>query len=151
MAETKYTAQDSPETLLSTELNSLGSGSNKVTSSAVSNDAAAERKLFADFELYLNTAGSARDNDAYVSMYFLIEVDGTNYTFGGDSTDPPASAWVGNFMLDATGVTTARYSHLRQIPLPACDFKVLLINNTGQSFNASGNTLKMSRYGVQSV
>lgn len=146
MATIKYEAPASISTILSTELNSLADGGNKL-SAALSNDAAGELYLYADFELYLSTQGSARASDARVDIYILIETDGSNYTYGGDSQDPPENSWVGSMLFDAT--TTARYNHLRGIQLPPTDFKVLLINETGQALASTGNTLKWTKYNLQ--
>jgi len=148
MTTIKYEAPASTTTLLSTELNSLGDGANKL-SAAISNDAAGELYLYMDLELYIATQGATRGADARVDIYILEELDGSNYTYGGDSQDPPENAWVASFLFDAA--TTARYNHVRGIPIPPTDFKVLVINETGQAFASSGNTLKYSRYNLQSA
>lgn len=148
MATIKYEAPASTSTILTTELNSLGDGANKL-SSAISNDAAGELYLYMDIEIYVATQASARAADARVDVYILEELDGSNYTYGGDSDDPPDNAWVGAFIFDAA--TTARYNHLRGIPLPPTDFKILIINETGQAFASSGNTLKIAKYNLQAA
>ncbi len=147
MATIKWKAPGSTTTILTTELNSLGAGSNKL-SAALSNDAAGELDLFADFELFVSTT-SARAAGSYFALYILEELDGTNYGFGGDSLDPPASAWVGNFPIDAA--TATRYIHLREVPLPPTDFKVLIINNMDVAMAATANTLKFARYNYESA
>jgi hypothetical protein len=147
MATIKLEAPASQASILTTELNSLADGGNK-TSSALSNDAAGELYLYADFELYIAAQGSNRADDARVDLYILVEQDASNYTYGGDSLDPPDNAYVGTFLFDVA--TAARYNHIRGIPLPPTDFKVLLINETGQAFASSGNTLKWIKYNLQS-
>lgn len=146
MTITKWSATTSPESILTTELNSLANGATKL-SAAVSNDDAAERNLYADFEFTIAAQGSARANDAHVQLYLLPSIDGTNFTYGDDSTTPPASALVGSFILDAS--TSARVVHLRGVELPPEDFKLLVYNNTGQALAASGNTLKLFRYNLE--
>ena len=144
----KWNAPDSPETILTTELNGITNGSNKL-SAALSNDAAAELDLYADFELYLSTQGTNRAVGAHVSVYILTEMDASNYTYGSDSLDPPSNALVGMIQFDS-GSLVARYSHLRGVELPPTDFKVLVQNNTGQTLAATLNVLKMVRYNMQS-
>jgi len=146
MAVYQWNTPDATETIMTTELDGLADEGNAI-SSAISNDAATELDLFADFELYVATQAAARSAGAHVAMYILIELDGTNYTYGDATTDPPASAFVGSFPLDASA--NPRYVHLRGVRLPPTDFKVLLINKTGQALAASGNTLKMARYNIQ--
>jgi len=149
MAVIRLNTPDSPETIMTTELNSLADGSNAITGTAISNNATDELDMYADFELLVATQGSARDAQARVEMYVLITLDGTNYTYGGASLDPPANAFVGSFLYDAA--TNARYGHIRGVPLPPRDFHILLINETGQALASSGNILKMSRYNLQST
>lgn len=138
----KYTTLDASADVLTTALNSLANGANKITGTALSNNAAAERDLLAKFRLTLAAQGSARSTGAFVAMYILPEQDGI-YAYGGDSLDPAPEHKVWTFNFDAT--TTARENVSPLINLPTGDFHVLLINETGQAFAASGNTLKYSR------
>ena len=143
----KWNAPDSSEIVLNTELNALADGSNKITSSAVSNDQAGELDMFGDFQLYLATQGSARSATAHVKLYLLPGIDG-DFAYGGDSLDPAVEMLVGSFSFDAA--VTARYAHLRGILLPPMDFYGLVINETGQVLAATLNVLTLQRYNVQS-
>lgn len=147
MATIKLEAHTAASDILTTELNTLADGANKL-SAALSNDAAGELYLYADFELFVSTQGSARSSDARVDLYILVEQDTTNYTYGGDSVDPPRNSWVGSFLFDAA--VTARYNHIRGVALPPTDFKVLLINETGQALAATLNVLQWIKYNLQS-
>ena len=145
MGTTKWEAPASTSTILTTELNSLGDGANKL-SGAISNDGASELYLYGDLELYIATT-STRASDARVEVYILIELDGSNYSYGGDSQDPAPSMHVGDFQFDAA--TAARYAHIRGVMLPPTDFKILLINEMGVAMASSGNTLKLAKYNLQ--
>lgn len=134
-----FSEPSSATTYLSTELNSLADGANKL-GAKIDNEADGENEMFIDVEFSIATQGSARDAGAYVALYLLESVDGTNFTYGSDSVDPPASALIDVFLLDAA--TTARYVCLTNLQLPPLDFKLLLMNETGQAFASSGNTLK---------
>lgn len=146
MGTTKWEAPSGPSTILTTELNTLTDGS-LLLSGVVSNDQSGELYMFADFEFYIATQGSARDTDARMELYLLSTVDGSNYQFGDGSTYPPPASHVGDFQLD--NVVTARYVIVRGVRLPPEDFKLLLINETGENLASSGNTLKMIKYNIQ--
>jgi hypothetical protein len=130
------------------QMDVLADGANAITTTPVSNDAAAELDLYGDFQLYLNaqTAG-VRETGAYIPVYILPEIDG-NYAYGGSTLDPDPGLQVGMFSPDS-GTTGARYLHMRQIELPPTDFHVLLMNETNRTFR-DANVLKLVRYNLQS-
>lgn len=148
MATIKHKAKESASTVMTTELNSLADDAMAITSTAVSNDAAAELHLFGDFRLYLAAQGSARASDANVQMWILPEVDGT-YPYGSASLEPQPELVVGSFTFDAA--TNARYAVLRDIPLPPSDYHIILKNNSGQALASSGNTLVVEAHDVESA
>ena len=147
MATIKYEAPTSVATLLSTELNGLANGANKITA-AISNDAAGELYLYADFELVIASTAS-RSSPTRVDMYILIELDGSNYSEGSDTVDPAENMWVGSFI--ALPGTLSNGLHIRGVELPPTDFKVLLVNNLGVAMAATLNTLKWAKYNLQSI
>lgn len=137
----KWSALSSITSYLSTDLNSLASGA-QFLGAAIDNDTT--RAQFMALELNLAAQGSARSAGAWVGVYLLASIDGTNFTYGSSSVDAPPSTLVARFALDAS--TTARYVVVVDVPLPATDFKLLLENNTGQAFAASGTTLRYVTY-----
>jgi len=147
MATLRWAARAGEENVLTTELNSLANGANKITTSPVANDVSPY--MYGDFELSVAVQGSARSSGAYCSLYLIPTLDDTNYAFGGDSLDPSANHLVGSFQYDAA--TNARVDIIRGVLLPNSKFHVLVMNDTGQAFASSGNTLTMRRYNTESV
>lgn len=145
MTTIKHKAPAATELLLYTELADLPDGESK--SADVSNDAAGELYLWADFELRTTTAPS-RGYQGRADLYILPKIDGSNYSYGGDTVTPSISNLVGSFWLWEFGY--AKVLHLRGIRLPPSDFRVLLRNMNGQGGDFSSvNTLKMARYNLQ--
>jgi len=148
MTTIKHQAKEAVENVMTTELNALASGSLAITASPLSNDAAAELELYADFQLYLATQSLARSSGANVTMWILPEVDGT-YPYGSASLEPQAGLIIGSFSLDAA--VTARYAVMRDVPLPPSDFHIVVKNNTGQALAATLNTIVMERHSIEST
>ena len=148
MTTVKWTDKVSAETVMTTELNSLANDDRNITATAVSNDGAGEKHLYANFRLYLATQGSARSAGANVQLFILPEVDGT-YPYGDDTLDPDTGLLRGAFGFDAA--TTARYAVMEMVPIGPNDFHIVLKNNTGQALASSGNTLVMERYSLEAV
>lgn len=146
MAETRY-KPESIATVLTTELNSLASGSRKL-SGAISNDGATELNFWDDVELVV-TFGTAPSVGEVVSLYLIPAADNSNFADGSDSVDPPATSFVGSFPLRA--VTSAQRLVVRGVQLPPTEFKYLIKNETSQAFASSGNTLKRVPYRTQST
>jgi hypothetical protein len=137
-------------TVMSTELNSLGSSSGKAISSAQVNDDTQTQPtldLFADIELKV-TFASAPTAGTVIELYVLPSIDGgTTYPDGSTSVAPQTSLYVGGFAVRA--VTTAQVMVIRGVALPPGYFKMLVQNTTNQAFPASGSTLRMNSYQLQ--
>ena len=94
----------------------------------------------ADFELVI-TYGSAPTANTVLECWILAEIDGTNYEDGSTSSAP---ARMPDFWFTLKAVTTTQRQIWKSVPLPAGNFKVLMIAaTTGQTSSSSGNTLKM--------
>ena len=137
--ESKWEAPASIQTYLTTELNSLADGANKL-GAKIDNVADGENEMFLNLELSIAAQASARASDARVEVFILYSIDDTNFDMGDDSTDPRPDALATVLLLDAA--TTARYRVAVNLPIAPLDCKILVINETGQAFAASGNTLK---------
>ena len=120
--------------ILTTELNTLASGSASAASAAVDNTSNLD--LYVDLTLTVAAQGSSRSSGATVAVYLIMALDGTNY----DDTNATTAELVAVFPLDAA--TTARQSTRRDIPGPPGLFKFFVVNSTGQAFAGSGNILE---------
>lgn len=144
----KYTTPVAPATVLTTEMNSLASGSLSTLSAAQSNDQSGEFYTVADAEIYIAAQGTNRAAGASVSIYVFPTVDGTNYP---DTTDECLdNYYAGSRALDDAALA-ARRLVIEGIRLPNSDFKIALKNDTGQALAASGNTVKLARYSFADV
>lgn len=127
-------------TVLSTELNSLANGSAAALSSAIDNASNLDR--YAWFELNV-TFGSNPTADSVCEIYVVyLNTDASNYgdySTTGPVVDPSTMAAV--CVLRAATAAQRRVSGV--VLLRARSFKVGLVNRSGQSFPASGSTLKL--------
>ena len=144
----KHSALSSAQTLLTTALDSLANAAISAASTAFANSGSANRHLFGTFELVVSF-GTAPSAGKTVDLYLLPTLDGTNFVDGGGSAAPGGASYVGSFVV--RGVTGAQRLALPNLPLPATDFKALLINNAGQTFAASGNTLKLVAHSYETA
>lgn len=124
-------------TYLSTELNSLADGANKLGGSI---DNSTNKYLFHDLEISLASAAFGTTADPHIKIYLLPSVDGTNYADGSDSNDPTDTNYV--YVAALRGATAAQYQIIRDVNLPNGLFKYLFMSEAGVALGASGNTLK---------
>ena len=129
---------------LSTDLNTLADSTSDTTGfSAVGAEIANATSLnrFLALELVLAAQGAARSAGGFVAVYINFAADGSTYD---DTSNKAFGEMIAYFPLDAA--TTARRLTKRDIPIPPVDFKLLVLNDTGQAFASSGNTLKYITY-----
>lgn len=131
-------------TVITTGLNALADEGNALSSEI---DNTASLFLFDDVEFFHGTLGYAPADGAVIALYIVQALDGTNYEDGNASIDPPASNLVGVFNIRSA--TSAQRHVLRQIPIPPFKFKYVVINETGGTLPATGNTLKRIPYRYQ--
>jgi hypothetical protein len=124
---------------LTTDLNSIADGVSVI-------GAAIDCQLYTNMVVALQLAeqGIARSSGAYVSLYAIPSIDGTNYSYGSASLMPSSTHRIRSFELDAT--VTARYVISPSITLLPGYYKLLVTNKTGQAFAASGNKLSYGIY-----
>jgi hypothetical protein len=123
----------------------IGTGLNSLANNArvVSGTMTVTREQYADAEL-LVTFPVTPSTNGYVSLYVMPTLDGTNFADGDATLGPAANMQVGTFAPQAS--TSAQRLVIRQIVLPAVNYRWLLWNRAGQAFAASGNTLRTRTY-----
>lgn len=141
--------------IVTTELNSLADDTAAVISTALSNDASDERDLLADFLIVIAEQGSARAADATISLLMVPEV---NSVYGDTSTLKTATNYIAR-TADGTAVTltldaavSGRSMTVAAVQLPNANYKVGLLNATGQALASSGNSIfKSGNYTTDNV
>lgn len=116
-------------------IHSLGNGG-FATLAEYDASAAGELNFVCDIELVLKTA-AAPTAGAICELYFLMALDGTNFT---DTDGPPANVFATSWVLVA--VDNKRYT-ARDVVLPACKLKGYFRNVSGQATSASGTSVKI--------
>lgn len=142
----KYTERMTGSSIVTTELNSLANDVAVLISTALSNDASDERNLLADFMIVIATQGAARDGGA-ITLLIVPEV---NSTYGDVATVKTAlihaarqdDGTLCSFVLDSA--VTARTITVSNVKLPNANFKVGLLNESGQALAATGNSIWMT-------
>lgn len=132
-----------PVSVMTTELNGLANGA-AALSAAIENGT--ELDLYADWELTV-TFGSAPSANGKIDLYMARTLDEVNYEDGGAGPILPQNGHLGSFLVRA--VTTAQrlvVPHPPHLFLPPKDFKVLIVNDSGQAFPASGTVLRALFY-----
>jgi hypothetical protein len=134
-------------TLMSTELNSLASSATAGAISSVGGGVfnntvgggGFDGYLYGQLELNLGAPGGTLTANTAANVWFLSTVDGTNYEDGSASVIP---AHAPDVVFPVRAVSTAQRIARRCI-LPQGNFMVLIQQATGQTWAASGNTLKV--------
>lgn len=129
-------------TVLSTGLNSLGNNTMSAASAAIANQTNLD--IYCDLEV--NLASLSPTAGAYVAIYILEAVDGTNYPAQSDADLRLTSSQLLCVVPIGTTASTAQRVAVRNLVIPPGTFELKLDNQTGVSLNASGNTVKINTY-----
>ena len=137
--------------LMTTELNSLASGSVAVSSvggaSGIFSNANTGQVIWSPMMLTLGSTAGAFQTGGNLSCWFLQSLDGI--TFENSSVAPPRAPDA-VFPVPATALSsTATFLSQGLVRVPALKFKVLCQNNSGQSFNANGNAVVLAPTALQ--
>lgn len=145
MATIKQLNYETITSVMTTELNSLANNTRAISSAKGADATAAD--LLGDWELVV-TYGTNPTVDTLIDLYLIRSADGTNYQDGDASIRPTTNSYAGSFQVRA--VTTAQRLIIPDVPMPPGLYKAVIYNNgTGQTFAASGNTLKVRTHNRQ--
>lgn len=148
MAVLRYDDSSAPVTLLSTELNGLTSGSRALSDP---HDNTSDLDIYADFELVVAYSVAPSAGAKTCELYIVPTIDGENYATASTLLNPQRFLMVGVFESVAPSVTTPERLILTQITIPPRNFRVLIRNQSGQNWAATGNTLRMRKYKLESL
>lgn len=142
----KWNTPGSIVTPLSSVLTNLSSGSIATSSTPINN--ATNLDIYADIEVVLSSTGTFAAG-AYVSIYALEAIDGTNFP-AQTAADLRLTS---NQLLVAIPIGTTAGSTqrvvARNVVLPPATFQVVLDNQTGVTLNSGGgNTVRFLSYDV---
>lgn len=141
MAASAQFVRGAIQSALDTGLNSLANNSLAI-SSLITPDLTAP--LYVEVEAVFTYASDA--SAGALSVWFIREIDGTNYSDGGASTTPTN---VPDLQFRPSSSTSAQRI-IQSAGCPPGNFKILLKNDaTGYAMAASGNTIKLRFYTVQ--
>lgn len=131
-------------TVLSTGLNSLSNNTMSAASSAIANQTNLD--IYCDIEV--NLAALSPSASAYVALYILEALDGSNYPAQSDADLRLTTTQL--LCVVPIGVTssTAQRVAIRNVVIPPGSFELKLDNQTGVALASSGNTVKIVTYDV---
>lgn len=140
----KWNAPSGTVTVLSTGLNSLGNNTMSAASSNIANQTNLD--MYVDIEVLL--ASLSPSAGAYVALYILESIDGTNFPAQSDADlRLTTTQLLCSIPIGTTGATAQRVA-VRNVVIPPGLFQIKLDNQTGVSLNASGNTVKFNAYDI---
>lgn len=125
-----------------TSMNALASGSYAL-GGAINNtptDGSVVSYDLADLTITLSSAVTVGSGAPYLSVYILPAVDGTNYPTppGGSAAAAPANLLVGTYQ--AVPSTSTSTLVVANIPIPPCNFKVMIQNLLGVTLPATNTS-----------
>ena len=142
MAELRWTAYDTLQSYLTTELTGVVNNANKLGAAIDFTTAGSDRKPYLDVEFYLASTDLSGQTNPAIYLWLLARTDGTNFEDGSDSVDPARQPNMIIPFREFNGVQRVSARFLRTTPDQG---KILVENRTGVTIVA-GATLKYRMY-----
>ena len=141
MGETTWTSRSTTSDLLTTELNSLADDG--TTISTVEFDNSSNLDLLCDVEFNLADVNLSASVNPAIYVWFINNLSGQE---DGNGSIVPARA--PDVTIPLREVNAAQRVAIARIPCPNISFDTVAQNKAGAALAASGNTLKITTYGV---
>lgn len=132
--------------VLTTELNSLANAGYSALGTAYDNSSG----LYLYGMLLINLASLTPAAGGYLTLFMSAALDGTNYDDVPSSTNPsyhlivsPPVTLISGAAATKRAMTNGLSWGIPGIPLPAANLKFALLNSSGVSLGASGNTVAL--------
>lgn len=137
-------ARQTAYALLTTELNALATANGSAFGPEIDN--LTNKWQLGDLNLKLASSSLAFTAASYLSVYFVITADGTNYPkyTSGASWKLASNYLAANIRIHpATLAAEVIYEAVRGVLIPSAKFKTVVVNNSGVTLPATGNTLDL--------
>ena len=142
----KWNSPRAVQSVMGTELNSLASGS--MATSAAAYDNTSNLDIYVDIEVLLAAFSPVTTTPPYVTLFVQESVDGTNFPAQSAADMRLTSSQLLVTIPIGEAASTAQRVVARQVQIPPAKFNVLLDNQTGTTFAASGNTVRFLPYNL---
>jgi len=145
MAESTWTSYGAVQSYLTTELNSLADGANKLGAAI---DNSSNKDFYMDVEIYLASVDLSAQTNPAIYIWLLARTDGTNFEDGGDAVDPARAP---DKIVALQAVSGAQRVFARGLLQTPDQGKLLIGNRAGAALASSGNTVKYMVYSEQTA
>jgi hypothetical protein len=148
MALLRYNDSTLMQTVFSTELNAIANNT-RVLSDPLDNTF--DLDVYADFELLVKYNVVPPVGAKIAEIFIIPTVDGSNYAEGSVSVQPQKYLIIGAYESVNPSISNFERLMLTNIVIPPRSFKILLRNTSGVDYAATGNTLKMKKFKLESI
>ncbi len=132
------TTPNSRGNVLSTELNALGDTNRSNAGAEIDNSVNLDK--YGMLELTA-TFATAPDTNGPLHLYLVTAPDGSNYGDGSSTTDPGPDAYL--LTISVRAATSIQRKMTRWFEIPNAKFKLILENQCGFAFPATGSTVEL--------